>query len=57
MSEPGCDKGCMFAVVEDLGKVWVGQLEVVGICGSGLVGCDYGLVEVGGNYASVYVVS
>ena len=47
----------MFGVVEDLGKVWVGQLEVVGVCYRSLVGCDYGMVEVGGDDACVYVVS
>ena len=47
----------MFGVVEDLGKVWVGQLEVVGVCGCSLVGYDYGIVEVDGDDAYVFVVS
>ena len=57
MSEPGFGEGCIFGGLKDLGKVWVGQLVVVGVCGCSLVGCDYGLVEVGGDDACVDVVS
>ena len=57
VSEPGFSEGCMFGVLNYIGKVKVCQLVVVGEYGFGLVGCDYGVVEVGGDDARVYVVS
>ena len=53
MSEPGFGEGCMFGGVKNLGKGWVCELVVVGVCVCSLVGCDDGLVEVGGDDACV----
>ena len=46
----------MFGVLKDLGEVWFCEFVGFGKCGCVLVGCFYGLVEVGGDDACVDVI-
>ena len=53
---PGLNEGFMFGVLEDLGEVWFCEFVGFGKSGCVLVGCYYGLVEVGGDDACVDVI-